>query len=347
MKINEVIRKYRKEQNLTQEQVANYLGVSAPAVNKWENGISYPDITILAPLARVLKTNVDTLLSFREELTDNEINQFIKEISSKISTEGYEKIYEKASAKIKEYPNCEKLILYVAQIMNGYLVMGLEDIDDKDKEKYQKQIISWFENVAFSNDKELANMAIMSLSQNYITNGEYDEAQKLLDQIPPVGYDKRITQANLYSHQGLNEKAYEIYEGMIYQYSNSVISSLMQIITLLCEQKDYDTALEYAQLGSTVAEYFDLGKYIGASSRLMIYLKLQDVEKSIQALEETMDGINEMNFPVNSKLYRHMRFNENDGMKDMKKMMKKSFEVDEELDFLRDNPRFKILMNKL
>jgi putative transcriptional regulator len=42
MRINEVIRKYRKAANLTQEQVANYLGVTAPAVNKWENGISYP-----------------------------------------------------------------------------------------------------------------------------------------------------------------------------------------------------------------------------------------------------------------------------------------------------------------
>lgn len=40
MKIGEVIRKYRKEKDLTQEQMANYLGVSAPAVNKWENGDS-------------------------------------------------------------------------------------------------------------------------------------------------------------------------------------------------------------------------------------------------------------------------------------------------------------------
>lgn len=40
MKINEVIRYYRKEENLTQEQVANYLNISTPAVNKWENGVS-------------------------------------------------------------------------------------------------------------------------------------------------------------------------------------------------------------------------------------------------------------------------------------------------------------------
>ncbi len=40
MKIGEQIREYRKNAGLTQEQVANYLGVTAPAVNKWERGVS-------------------------------------------------------------------------------------------------------------------------------------------------------------------------------------------------------------------------------------------------------------------------------------------------------------------
>jgi len=54
MQINEVIRKYRKENHLTQEEMANRLGVTAPAVNKWESGSSTPDISLLAPLARLL-----------------------------------------------------------------------------------------------------------------------------------------------------------------------------------------------------------------------------------------------------------------------------------------------------
>ena len=36
MKINEIIREKRKELSLTQEQIADFLGVSTPAVNKWE-----------------------------------------------------------------------------------------------------------------------------------------------------------------------------------------------------------------------------------------------------------------------------------------------------------------------
>ena len=41
MQLGEVIRKYRKEKNLTQEEMAKRLGVTAPVVNTWENGGFY------------------------------------------------------------------------------------------------------------------------------------------------------------------------------------------------------------------------------------------------------------------------------------------------------------------
>lgn len=62
MKTGEVIRMYRKNRNLTQEEMASRLGVTAPAVNKWENNVSLPDITLLAPIARLLETTPDTLV---------------------------------------------------------------------------------------------------------------------------------------------------------------------------------------------------------------------------------------------------------------------------------------------
>ena len=41
MKINDIIRQKRLEKGFTQEQVANYLGVTTPAVSKWETGVSH------------------------------------------------------------------------------------------------------------------------------------------------------------------------------------------------------------------------------------------------------------------------------------------------------------------
>ena len=48
------IKKYGKEAGMTQEEMANRLGVTTPAVNKWENSNSKPDIELLAPIARLL-----------------------------------------------------------------------------------------------------------------------------------------------------------------------------------------------------------------------------------------------------------------------------------------------------
>ena len=63
----------RKARGLTQEQLAAQLGVSAPAVSKWETCSSCPDITLLCPLARALGASVDQLLAFEPTLSDREV----------------------------------------------------------------------------------------------------------------------------------------------------------------------------------------------------------------------------------------------------------------------------------
>ena len=84
-------KKYRKEAGMTQEEMANRLGVTTPAVNKWENSNSKPDIELLAPIARLLDISLDTLLSYHEYLSDTEIKEIIRKMDRMSSEEGYEK----------------------------------------------------------------------------------------------------------------------------------------------------------------------------------------------------------------------------------------------------------------
>ena len=84
MKINETIRSRRKQLGLTQEEVANRLGVTATAVYKWESASCYPDITLLPALARLLGVDLNTLLCFQEDLTDEEIAGFANEAVEKM-----------------------------------------------------------------------------------------------------------------------------------------------------------------------------------------------------------------------------------------------------------------------
>lgn len=61
------IAELRRNKGLTQDDIAEHLGVSSQAVSKWENDISYPDIALLAPLASLLDVSVDTLLAGEKE----------------------------------------------------------------------------------------------------------------------------------------------------------------------------------------------------------------------------------------------------------------------------------------
>ena len=90
MNMHEIIRNRRRELGLTQEQLAGKLGVSAPAVNKWERAGSYPDITLLPVLARTLGVDLNTLLSFQEDLTDQEIGMFLNTLHEAARAEGFD-----------------------------------------------------------------------------------------------------------------------------------------------------------------------------------------------------------------------------------------------------------------
>jgi len=61
------IAKFRKGKNLTQEELANQVGVSSQAVSKWENDASCPDISLLPQLCKVLGITTDELLTGKND----------------------------------------------------------------------------------------------------------------------------------------------------------------------------------------------------------------------------------------------------------------------------------------
>lgn len=83
MRINEIIKEKRLEKGYTQEQMAELLGITAPAVNKWEKGLSVPDSSMLVSLAEELDISVSTLLG--EVVQEESLNEGnLKSISEKL-----------------------------------------------------------------------------------------------------------------------------------------------------------------------------------------------------------------------------------------------------------------------
>ena len=172
MKINEIIRERRIAKGYTQEQLADYLGVSAPAISKWETAASYPDITLLPALARLLDTDLNTLLSFKEDLSPKEISLFLNQLSSIAEQDGIKSTYQTAMEKIREFPSCHALILNVALFLEGAIMMSAE----KDvPEDYMKSIETLYQRVLESPDMAIQNQAKAMLISKYRQRKEYEK----------------------------------------------------------------------------------------------------------------------------------------------------------------------------
>ena len=177
MDIGVVIKKYRKEAGMTQEEMANRLGVTTPAVNKWENSNSKPDIELLAPIARLLDISLDTLLSFHEKLSDTEIEEIIRKMDRMFSEEGYEKTM--VSMQGIGYRQ-------VFEYLEGNL--SLEDTIDlikKDTRHFAKRQLTWFgrekevvmvDKSKFGSEDEILTYMLTILKEK----GIYDESVKEL-----------------------------------------------------------------------------------------------------------------------------------------------------------------------
>ena len=73
IRIGGIIKTKRKEQNLTQEELARILGVSKTAISKWENAECFPDITLLPQIAKTFNISIDELFSYSKEDNPSQI----------------------------------------------------------------------------------------------------------------------------------------------------------------------------------------------------------------------------------------------------------------------------------
>lgn len=103
MNLGNKIRELRRAHNLTQEQLAASLNVSAQAVSKWEMSASYPDMMMIPTLAAFFKVSLDELFDFDVKNIDREIEEICLE-KSKYFWSNFEKAEQILLDGLKQYP---------------------------------------------------------------------------------------------------------------------------------------------------------------------------------------------------------------------------------------------------
>lgn len=338
MQIGQVIRKYRKENNLTQEEMANRLGVTTPAVNKWENGNSYPDIMMLAPIARLLHISLDTLLSYQEDLSDAEIGNIVQEMDRRLKEDSYEEVFQWAKEIIETYPNCKMLIWQLATILEAQrLLQSVSDV-----EKYDTYIINWFERVLESEDEKTRVCAADSLFGYYTRKAQYEKAESFLKYYSEQSPERKRKQAVIYSKTGSCQEAYKAYEELLFS-SYQMLSMVFNSIYMLAMQDDnLDKAREMVKKQQELAHLFEMGTYYEVSCGLELAVKEKDADAAIEIVRKMLESIEEIGSFADADLYEHMTFKKSDEnfAKGVRENLIKQFQEDEVFEFLKGDIRW-------
>ncbi|MBR3895206.1 MAG: helix-turn-helix transcriptional regulator [Clostridia bacterium] len=177
MSIGTTIKKLRRDRNITQEQLAELLGVSTNAVSQWECDKTAPDISHLPVLANIFEVSADILLEIdiAKSKKQSEIKEFTSKYAELHSQGKTEERLNLCRSMQKKYPNDETVRYYLMRVLqNGYIDESFDEI------------VMLGEQLLDSDNMEYRTGAIRGLCFTYLHKGNRAKALQYADMIPPA-----------------------------------------------------------------------------------------------------------------------------------------------------------------
>ena len=352
MRIHEIIKERRKAQGMTQEQAALRLGISASAFNKWERGTTYPDITILPALARLLEVDLNTLLSFQEELTDKEIALWTNQITDRMLNNGFLAGYEKAVEKIKEYPNSGSLLYTFAATLESGLYFFGEGLPEEEKERFLEELESFYVRAAGSKEEWVRTQANTMLASKLMNRGEFVEAEERIRLLPESSMtDKRQLLARLYYRTGRYEEAAKLIENKILSASGEIFSSLLLLLEIAVKEGRFQDAEYLSEKACSTVQLYEMWEYSSYISEFQLAVALKDKERCIRVLGKMLPALEKEWRPGDYCLYNHIGDKESKERRQsfrqqMKRQIVKALQDDGEMGFLKEEKAFQSLLKR-
>ena len=176
MSIGTTIKRLRHNKNITQEQLAERLGVSTNAVSQWERDKTAPDISHLPMLANIFEVSADILLEI-------DLSKSKKKAEIENFTVKYQELHSqgKTAERLalcremqKKYPNDETVCYYLMRVLqSGYAKESLDEI------------VLLGEQLMTSATMEYRTKAIRELFFTFLRVGDKEKALQYADMIPP------------------------------------------------------------------------------------------------------------------------------------------------------------------
>lgn len=293
MKLGSHIAALRKLKGMTQEQLASAVGVSAPAVSKWETDSSCPDISLLCPIARALGTNVDKLLKFEETLSKDELIKSITEIVETARNGRLEKAESMLNNLLHTYPSDYELKYNASLTFDVFaMLLPMETSDQKEKWKEQKKQL--LEEIRMAGVSSYWHKSVSALAGIAIQNDDLLQAEQLLNELPEHTSDTTMLWAQLYLKKKEPERAVEVTQKRLYTLVRNLQMCLMSMMSkemFPCPEQ----TLEFCKVYRQVGEIFKVGDETSEGFFIEAYLRMENYE---QAKKSAIKLINDLHGTV-------------------------------------------------
>lgn len=278
----------RREQGITQDDLAGHMGVSKASVSKWETGQSYPDITLLPQLAAFFNISLDELMDYEPQMSKADIRSLYLRLSADFADQPFNDVLGHCRRIAKKYFSCFPLLFQIgALLVNNSMEAGAMEqtmaVIGEAKELFLRVRKE-------SGDAELCRLALNMEAVCALTQGKADEVIALLAETGSKIISSESLLASAYQMLGKSKEAKSVLQVGIYQHMLSLFGALTDYLPLCADapeqfEETYRRAL-------AVAGAFDLRHlHPAALARFDLlaaqgYTLLGDTRRALEILEE-------------------------------------------------------------
>lgn len=192
LNIGNTIKYLRKEKDITQEELADILGVSYQSVSRWETGTCYPDMELLPVISSFFNISADKLLGINENIEKEKVVEYLLRFQEAIS-QG--KIYDCiaiARKGVAEYPNN---FVFLNKLMYALFVSGDSDGNipewEENMKKNDAEITALGERIMkYCPDQDIRLEATARLAFHHCEMGRREIGRALYESLPSAEFCK-------------------------------------------------------------------------------------------------------------------------------------------------------------
>lgn len=218
IKIGAKIKTLRKRDDITQERLANAIGVTNQAISRWESENGYPDIEYITPIANFFNVTIDFLFDYDKAEKQRKIDDYLVQYDKcSLTPKPEDEQIDLMRHALAEFPAEEILLLKLAEALylkwgaNG--LWGVSDGNGPDTEK-NKSFDSWEESMkimeellATSTDDSIRGQCRQWLTQIYGAIGEKEKLLAVAEQCGSLGHSKQgILAFSVWGEDGIRYK---------------------------------------------------------------------------------------------------------------------------------------------